>query len=77
MTLHSGRSSAKAAHWHKAADTLLLLAPLHLQSMNPLPFIAMAANCTLGSFYGQITHDWYLWVANTVGVLLSEWRGQY
>jgi hypothetical protein len=43
--------------------------------MNPLPFIAMAANCTLGSFYGQITHDWYLWVANTVGVLLSELGG--
>jgi hypothetical protein len=40
--------------------------------MNPLPFIAMAANCTLGSLYGQITHDWYLWVANTAGVLLSE-----
>lgn len=40
--------------------------------MNPLPFIAMAANCTLGSFYGQITHDWYLWCANTIGVLLSE-----
>lgn len=40
--------------------------------MNPLPFIAMAANCTLGSFYGQITHDWYLWCANTIGVLLSR-----
>lgn len=44
----------------------------HAQSMNPLPFIAMAANCTLGSLYGQITHDWYLWVANTAGVLLSK-----
>jgi hypothetical protein len=42
------------------------------QSMNPLPFIAMAANCTLGMLYGQITHDWYLWVANTIGVLLSK-----
>lgn len=41
--------------------------------MNPLPFIAMAANCTLGSFYGQITRDWYLIVANGVGVCLSEW----
>jgi hypothetical protein len=40
--------------------------------MNPLPFIAMAANCTLGSFYGQITRDWYLIVANGVGVFLSE-----
>lgn len=42
-----------------------------IKSLNPLPFIAMAANCTLGSLYGQITHDWYLWVANTAGVLLS------
>lgn len=43
-----------------------------LQSLNPLPFVAMAANCTLGSMYGQITRDWYLYTANMIGVMLSE-----
>jgi hypothetical protein len=42
------------------------------QSLNPLPYVAMAANCTLGSLYGQITHDAYIYFPNMIGLLLSE-----
>lgn len=53
-----------------AAATLYLLHDL--QSLNPLPYVAMAANCTLGSLYGQITHDAYIYVPNMIGLMLSE-----
>jgi hypothetical protein len=52
----------------------LLLLLLCLQGMNPLPAVAMAANSTLGSLYGQITHDWYIYIPNMCGVLLSEFE---
>jgi hypothetical protein len=51
---------------------LVLLLLFSLQGMNPLPAVAMAANSTLGSLYGQITHDWYIYIPNMCGVLLSE-----
>lgn len=62
---HHGDTTAAAA-----AATLHLLHDL--QSLNPLPYVAMAANCTLGSLYGQITHDAYIYVPNMIGLMLSE-----
>lgn len=42
-----------------------------LNSLNPLPYVAMAANCTLGSLYGQITQDAYIYFPNMIGLMLS------
>jgi uncharacterized ion transporter superfamily protein YfcC len=57
---------------------LLLLfavaAAVGAQGLNPLPSVAMAANCTLGSIYGQITQDCYIYFPNSIGLILSESR---
>jgi hypothetical protein len=44
------------------------------QGLNPLPSVAMAANCTLGSIYGQITQDCYIYFPNSIGLILSGSR---
>lgn len=42
-----------------------------LQDLNPLPFVGMCANCTAWLLYGTLTHDFYVYFSNILGLLLA------
>lgn len=46
--------------------------PTHThQDLNPLPFVGMCANCTAWLLYGTLTHDFYVYFSNILGLLLA------
>lgn len=42
-----------------------------LGEMNPLPYVAMVANCVAWLLYGTLTHDFYVYASNIFGLLLG------
>jgi hypothetical protein len=50
--------------WH-------LLRALSLQSLNPLPYVAMWANCVGWLVYSFITRDIYVLASNEPGLLIA------
>lgn len=48
--------------------------PFHyLQSLNPLPYVAMWANCVAWLVYSFLTTDPYVLASNIPGVLIATW----
>lgn len=44
---------------------------LHLQALNPLPMVAMWANCVGWVVYSFINRDYYVLASNVPGLLLG------
>lgn len=44
-----------------------------LQSLNPLPYVAMWANCVAWLVYAFLTHDPYVLASNVPGVLIASY----
>lgn len=42
-----------------------------VQDLNPLPFVGMCANCTAWLLYGTLTHDFYVYFSNILGLMLA------
>jgi hypothetical protein len=51
----------------------LTAAAVVLQSLNPLPYVAMWANCVAWLVYAFLTHDPYVLASNVPGVLIASY----
>lgn len=52
---------------------MLTAAAVVLQSLNPLPYVAMWANCVAWLVYAFLTHDPYVLASNVPGVLIASY----